>query len=231
MPKNATIKRPFIFSNLAITIDGKIAPASREEVFLGSKADHQQMQVLRRKSDAILMGSSTLRAYNKPLLVRGKNRSSPLPKKQPLNVVISRHLDNVNPRSAFFTEPTTRRILFTLDTISKKRLDVFSSIPSTEVISFSDVTAGKVVASLVQLGFSRLLVEGGGEIMWMFIKENLLDELNVTIVPKILGGKDAPTLVEGEGFTLKTLKTFKLKKCTRIKDELFLVYKKDPKKK
>ena len=46
----------------------------------------------------------------------------------------------------------------------------------------------------------RLLVEGGGELNWEFARLDLIDELFVTVAPTLLGGRDAPTLLEGAGF-------------------------------
>jgi 2,5-diamino-6-(ribosylamino)-4(3H)-pyrimidinone 5'-phosphate reductase len=60
-----------------------------------------------------------------------------------------------------------------------------------------------------KFGIKKILVEGGGEINWSIIKNNLFDELIVTISPLIVGGRDAITLIEGKGFD-------KIKKCLRL---------------
>jgi 2,5-diamino-6-(ribosylamino)-4(3H)-pyrimidinone 5'-phosphate reductase len=82
------------------------------------------------------------------------------------------------------------------------------------------------VKKLEELGVKRLLVEGGGGLMWDFVKPNLIDELYVTLTPRILGGRDAPTLVDGAGFNPREVVNLKLKQCRRVGDELYLVYKK-----
>ena len=51
-----------------------------------------------------------------------------------------------------------------------------------------------------EFGVKKILVEGGGEINWSIIKNNLFDKLIVTISPLIIGGRDAITLIEGKGF-------------------------------
>ncbi|MEM3794748.1 MAG: dihydrofolate reductase family protein, partial [Thermoprotei archaeon] len=53
---------------------------------------------------------------------------------------------------------------------------------------------------LYELGVKRLLVEGGGELNWHLLKNNLIHEVQVTIAPIIVGGKNAKTPVEGEGY-------------------------------
>ena len=62
----------FVFSNLATSIDGKIGVASRAHFMLGTKEDAAEMMRVRRESDAILMGASTIRAYKSPCLIRGE---------------------------------------------------------------------------------------------------------------------------------------------------------------
>jgi 2,5-diamino-6-(ribosylamino)-4(3H)-pyrimidinone 5'-phosphate reductase len=51
-----------------------------------------------------------------------------------------------------------------------------------------------------EFGIKKILVEGGGEINWSIIKNNLFDKLIITISPLAIGGRDAITLIEGKGF-------------------------------
>ena len=53
---------------------------------------------------------------------------------------------------------------------------------------------------LYDLGIKTILLEGGGILNWSFIKNNLVDEMRITIAPWIVGGRDALSLVEGKGF-------------------------------
>ena len=54
--------------------------------------------------------------------------------------------------------------------------------------------------SLKGMGMNKFLVEGGGELNWSLLRLGMVDELTVTIAPKIAGGRLATTLVEGDGF-------------------------------
>ena len=47
---------------------------------------------------------------------------------------------------------------------------------------------------------NTILLEGGGNLNWSFIQNNLIDEIRLTIAPWIVGGKEATSLVEGIGF-------------------------------
>jgi 2,5-diamino-6-(ribosylamino)-4(3H)-pyrimidinone 5'-phosphate reductase len=77
------------------------------------------------------------------------------------------------------------------------------------------------------MGLKKILVEGGGELNWSLLQLWLVDELTVTIAPKIAGGRLATTLVEGDGFDeiAQSIK-MQLKKIQRKKGgELVLHYK------
>jgi 2,5-diamino-6-(ribosylamino)-4(3H)-pyrimidinone 5'-phosphate reductase len=58
----------------------------------------------------------------------------------------------------------------------------------------------KVFSIIKQMGIRKILVEGGGEINWSLLRLGIVNELIVTIAPKIVGGRQATTLVEGEGY-------------------------------
>ena len=207
----------FIFSNLATSLDGKIATVSRVMYPLGTPADRRHMDVLRRQCDAVLMGASTLRAYKKPLVVsRGP---------QPLNVIVSSELKGISTRWSFFTDMRIKRILFVGPGTSKKKiLDFQKSCDVVILKKPATKNALEIVAELKRRKIQRLLVEGGGGIMWDFVRQNLIDEFHVTLTPKIVGGKFAPTLVDGDGFSPREVLNLRLLKSKVLGDELYLTY-------
>ena len=74
-----------------------------------------------------------------------------------------------------------------------------------------------------------MLCEGGGELNDALFRAGLVDEINLTICPKIFGGRRAPTIAEGRGFArLASAAPFELKSVRRVDDELFLVLRKRP---
>ena len=74
-------------------------------------------------------------------------------------------------------------------------------------------------------GVKRLLCEGGGELNAALFRASLVDELHLTICPKIFGGKNAPTMADGKGFTkLADAAGLRLKSARRVGDEMFLIY-------
>ena len=52
--------------------------------------------------------------------------------------------------------------------------------------------------------------------MWDFIEPGLLDEIHLTLTPRIVGGNQAPTLVDGKGFAPREVRSYRLKSCRRL---------------
>jgi riboflavin-specific deaminase-like protein len=210
----------FVFSNLATSIDGKIATQSREYFPLGTAEDRRMMEVLRVRSDIVVMGASTLRTFRKFCGVPGRER-------QPANAIVSRALEGVSPEWPFFKNRSLKRILFHTQAIPTKRRQAFeksSTLVRLDTGTRAAPVSVQILEHLAELGFKRVLVEGGGELMWDFASQNRIDEYFVTLTPRILGGSQAPTLVDGPGFRPKDVLNLKLVKCRKVKDELFLTY-------
>ena len=76
------------------------------------------------------------------------------------------------------------------------------------------------------LSVKSLLLEGGGTLNWSFLKDDLVDEIRLTIAPWIVGGKNAVSLVEGEGFSKMSQSTkFSLVKVKQRNNFVILNYK------
>jgi riboflavin-specific deaminase-like protein len=207
----------FVFSNLATSIDGKIASRDRGHFYLGTAADRKRMQALRKRADAILMGGATLRSFKGPLRVKGAKAS-------PLNVVVSGTLRGISPAWSFFRASDTRRLVFTGPHAPVARRRAIAKFADVFVLDPRKPTAPQIVKELERRGVKRLLVEGGGTVMWDFVKARLLDEIHVTLTPWVLGGRDAPTLVDGVGFPAGKALKFKLVRAKRLGEELYLTY-------
>jgi len=68
----------------------------------------------------------------------------------------------------------------------------------------------------------RLTIQSGGTLNGMFVRNKLIDFVNIVIAPIIVGGKDVPTLVDGESITdeseLNKLMPLKLLECNKLED-------------
>jgi 2,5-diamino-6-(ribosylamino)-4(3H)-pyrimidinone 5'-phosphate reductase len=206
----------YVLSNLAVSLDGKIAPRDRRFFKLGSAADLKEMLRLRKRAGAVIIGASTLRPYRK---------ASPSGRAGFINAIVTSSLAGLSPHWPFFNDRRVERILFTTKRAPLARKQLFSR-NSTVISGGAKVSPRKILRELERRGVRRAIVEGGGTLMWDFARENLIDEYHVTLTPRILGGKDAPTLVDGLGFTGKESLRLKLVSVKRRGSELFLIYKK-----
>lgn len=85
----------------------------------------------------------------------------------------------------------------------------------------------KLSRDLYKRGYKNVLVEGGPTLLGSFLKEGLIDEVFLTITPRIYGNKQGKTLTLVEGYLFPKNSTIKLRLMSvkPIKDELFLHYK------
>lgn len=208
--------RMTVYSNLATSVDGKIATVSREFFGMGSEKDIHLLRKLRGDADAIIYGAEVLRAFQKACL-------SLKPKKRLVNAVLSRSLQDVDPQWPFFQDPRIDRILYVSEKIPAKRKKHFEKTCILVTVNGASV-ARDILGDLARRGYRHVGVEGGGMIMWEFARVNAIQKYYVTLTPRILGGFNAPTLVDGLGFTPEQSLNLKLDQVKKVGSELFLTY-------
>lgn len=203
LPKN----RPFYFTNFVATVDGKVQVINNDKKDywpIGSSTDYKTLLELRAYADVLIHGSNTALGHRTvDTLARPdfKEMRKKLGKKNELlYIVMSNHPDEN----------------------LKKQLEnpngVVYEIVGSDVKKLSD--------KLYKQGYKTVLVEGGPNILGSFFKENLIDEIFLTIAPKIFGNRPGETLtmVEGVLFDPKDVKQLKLLSVKQIENELFLRY-------
>lgn len=210
------MNQPYVFSNLAISLDGKIATYSREQFQLGSARDIRLLRKLRNNADVVVMGAETLRTWKKPCI--------PIRKKKIYNSIVSRNLLNLDPNWTFFKSNKIQRILFVTGSVSRARLALFEKYCEVIRIDGRKSISKQIIRAHRERGLQNILIEGGGGLMSEFVQDNAIDRYYVTLTPRILGGKDAPTLVEGPGLPSARVLNLRLEKTSRVGSEIFLVY-------
>jgi 2,5-diamino-6-hydroxy-4-(5-phosphoribosylamino)pyrimidine 1'-reductase len=221
-----TSETPHVTVNMAISLDGRISTRRREQITLGSRHDRHLMDVLRSRADAVIVGAGTVRHDGYPVLVRDRavrrRRTARGLPPHPVNVVLSRRLDVPLTRS-IFTRGDTRRIVYTTPAAPEGRVKRFARVAEVVVLRGKSISPTTVLHDLHRRGMKRVLLEGGGELHFAFAKERVVDEVYVTLTPRLIGG-DAPSLLDGKGFLKADHVKLKLVSSRRIGDELFLRY-------
>jgi 2,5-diamino-6-(ribosylamino)-4(3H)-pyrimidinone 5'-phosphate reductase len=218
------VERPFVYINMAMTADGKITSAAREYPKFTSAHDKKTMDRLRAEADAVLVGAGTLRADDPPLNVRDaemREYRRSLGKPEDLaRVAVTSSLD-LDPGLRFFREGSGSRIVATVEDAPEERSRPLTAVAEVWRVGRGRVDLAELLARLRARGVERLLVEGGGELNWELVEQDLLDELYVTIAPCLLGGREAPTLLEGTGLAMGARVSLRLAAFDRHGDELY----------
>ena len=211
--------RPYVILNAAISLDGKMATKTGVSR-LSSKKDLVRVHKLRSNVDAILIGKRTMMIDDPSLTVRyvkGKN---------PIRIILDSK-GNIKSNSKIIqTGRKIPTIIIVSDKISEKNV-VRLQRHGLEVIKcgHGEINLKKLLHILKKKNIKKLLVEGGGTTNWSFFKNGLVDEIIVTLAPLILGGKDAISFVEGDGFSkISQDCCLKLKSIHRLKNELVIRY-------
>jgi 2,5-diamino-6-(ribosylamino)-4(3H)-pyrimidinone 5'-phosphate reductase len=218
--------RSHVIVNMAVSVDGRINSRRRERFALGGPHDRRLMDVLRARADAVIIGAGTVRHDGHPMLIRYADlRAQRLARRRtphPVNVVLSRDLDL--PLRPFFASDETRRIVFTTRGAPRARVRRFARVAEVVVLPGASPSPKLVVNALRERGLHRLILEGGGEIHFAFAKAGLVDEWYVTLTPRLIGGRTAPSFLDGEGFLKRDHLELRLVSQRRVGDEIFLRY-------
>jgi len=213
-----------IMINAAMTVDGKIATICGNAK-ISSRQDLRRVHKLRASVDGILVGISTVIVDDPLLTVRLIKRKE---QEDPARIIVDSE----------GRIPINSKILRTASRVTtiivvSERASTYN-IQKIRSMGAITITAGKrsvnlreAILLLEKMGFRKILAEGGGELNWSLFKLGIVEELIVTISPKLVGGRSATTLVEGEGYKkISEAINLKLNKVVQQDDgELVLFYK------
>jgi 5-amino-6-(5-phosphoribosylamino)uracil reductase len=219
--------RPYTVVVLAMSADGKIADVTRAPARFGSKVDREHLEQQIATADAVLFGAGTLRTYgttltisNPTLLQYRIQMGRPL---QPVHIVVTQAAD-LNPEIRFFSQQINRWLLTTsAGSLFWQRRPEFE-----QILVFDTPTGGIDIPTCLQhlknLGMTHLVVLGGGQLVASMLELELVDEFWLTVCPLILGGVDAPTPVDGRGFSPQLAPRLQLVEARTVDQEVFLHY-------
>jgi riboflavin biosynthesis pyrimidine reductase len=179
-----------IFACMATSLDGKLGPADADTfVPIGSRHDMENLMLLRKEADGILFGASTFRAW--PKIHWGQNRS-----RVAHHFLMSNSL-NLDFQAELFTDSSVPVTIFSKSPNSgttgqfANHVTVVTTPDGKDQLSF-------IQNYIARCGVTSLLIEGGGSILHQFTESRLLQELFLTLTPRIIGEKAAPALFGGK---------------------------------
>lgn len=195
--KFLSVKQAYFYTNFIQTLDGKVAVKRKGYWPIGSKNDHAVLMQLRAHADALIHGGNLAKEFGK----------------QTLNSLEDTKFKKL--RQALNKPATTPYYIVSthLKPLSQKNV-VVGSLQA-------------VLKDINKKGYQHVLVEGGPTLLTTFLRKKLMQELFITIAPKIFGTKSKLTLnlVEGFLFPAKSTIYLKLLSVKQIGNELFLRFK------
>jgi len=193
--------RPLVALKTAMTLDGKIASYSGDSKWVTGESARLQVHQLRNIYDGILAGIGTVLKDNPRLNTRlagGENRD-------PVRIIIDGRLQLPLTGNIARTAERQRTLVFCSNQ-ADPRTQLKLERMGLHVIRMdcpSDLVPLETVLDILgRMEICSLLVEGGGEINGYLLEHDLVDKVYWFIAPKIIGGRDAPSPVGGQGRVL-----------------------------
>jgi len=228
--KSRNTARPFAFVNFAMTADGKIASANRAVSTFSSSRDRELMMSLRTRADAVMSGARTV-DLNPVTLGPGAAKYRRLRLRNGLaeynlRVIVSGS-GSVDPKAKIFEKRFSPIIVLTTRRAEARRLAALRKVADdVKICGTTEINFPMALRWLrKKWKVRRLLCEGGGEVHDALLRAGVVDELYLTVCPKILGGRLAPTIADGRGApSLAQATRMRCVSSRRVGDEMFFVF-------
>ena len=184
--------RPHVTLKLATTLDGRIATATGDSQWITGPEARRAVHAMRLTHDAVMVGGGTARADDPSLTVRGMGTV-----RQPLRVVLSRHLDLPLTGTLAQTAEQVPVWLCHGASASAELCDAWDGIGARRLpvaVRGGQLDARAALQALGAAGLTRVFCEGGGALAASLLNAGLVDELVVFAAGLALGAEGRPAL-------------------------------------
>ena len=189
-------KKPYVVMKYAMTMDGKIAAYTGESKWVTGEAARIHVQEQRLKYTGIMVGVGTVLADDPMLTCRLENS------RNPVRIICDSHLRT----------PLTSKIVRTAETIPT--ILASSSKDQQKIKNYEElgcqvlyvpeknghIDLNRLMELLGAAKIDSILLEGGGSLNWSALECGIVQKVQTYIAPKLFGGEEAKTPVEGKGF-------------------------------
>jgi len=199
--------RPDVVVNVAMSADGKISTRERRQVKISGAKDFSRVDQLKADSDAVMVGIGTVLADDPSLTVKSEEyRTIRLNRgmdEHPVRIVVD-STARIPPESAILHKGAGKRIVAVSCSADPKKIAALRSYATVIIAGKDEVDLVTLMDKLGEMGIRRVMVEGGGTLIAGLITAGLVNEIYTFIGNMIIGGKDSPSFVDGEGFILES---------------------------
>jgi 2,5-diamino-6-hydroxy-4-(5-phosphoribosylamino)pyrimidine 1''-reductase, archaeal len=189
--------------NAAISVDGKLSSRRREQIAISGPEDFDRVDRIRAAADGIVVGIGTVLADDPHLTLDVTDRRVQRQRHgrdgNPARIVVDS--DGRTPTDARILDDEATTYVLVAESAPDDRRDALADAGADVIVAGDDrVDLAVAVDKLGDAGLDRLMIEGGGEIIFSAFDAGLVDELSLYVGSLLIGGRDAPTLADGEGF-------------------------------
>jgi riboflavin-specific deaminase-like protein len=218
--------RPFVTVNFAITADGKISTRKRTPSDFSTPADKRRLLEIRATCDAILVGARTLgsdtMSMGLPAADLRDARVQQGKPSHPWRVIVSNSGKFSPELKLFHTPKLPTPIVFTTRAMPSRTITALAPLCDLYLHLSEKVNLRAMLMTLREdYGVKRVVCEGGGALLHALVADDLVDELHVTICPRVFGGKTAPTLTGVAGAFFPASVPLRLEYSELLGDEFF----------
>jgi 2,5-diamino-6-(ribosylamino)-4(3H)-pyrimidinone 5'-phosphate reductase len=195
--------RPYLIVNVAMSADGKISTRERRQVRISGSQDFTRVDRLKAGCDAIMVGIGTVLADDPSLTVKSEECRGYRRKhgwdENPVRIVVDSS-GRTPYDSSVLNKGNGKRVVAVSGKADPEVLSVLNKKATVIVAGDDEVDLSLLMEHLGAMGIYRIMVEGGGTLIAGLIRAGLVNEIYTFIGNIIIGGKDAPTFADGEGF-------------------------------
>jgi diaminohydroxyphosphoribosylaminopyrimidine deaminase/5-amino-6-(5-phosphoribosylamino)uracil reductase len=192
--KNMTHQLPFVSIKVAESIDGKIATNTGESKWITGEKSRKLVQKIRYGYDGIMVGVNTVILDNPALTVRYKKF------KVPYRIVLDNNL-RIPLNSKIVNDKYREKTIIVTKIQENPKLKELKD-RGVKIISINEnFSLKEIIKLLYEMGICSILIEGGGEVISSSLFSGIVDKVYFFISPKIIGGREAKTSVEGKGIS------------------------------
>lgn len=218
-----TTKTPYVIMKYAMTMDGKIAAYTGKSKWISNEASRHNSQELRNRCSGIMVGIGTVFADDPMLTCRLEDGHNPV------RIICDTKLRIPMDSNIVKTAGEVRTIVAAGESI--KNNDKYNVLIKNGVeVIFIEEEDGEInlkmlMNKLGELGVDSVIIEGGGTLNYSALEAKIVNEVMIYMAPKLLGGKEAPTAVEGKGFEEPDLAAhFSFKEVKNLDGDLLIRY-------